>query len=108
MQPLFYQNSPTSSFSKEKFTLINDNSYKGYSDGFGFYIEGKITNNTNKDYSYAQVTFNLYDKDGAQLGTAVDNINHFEANGTWKFKAIGLTGDSNKVKTFKLAEITGF
>lgn len=99
----------TSSSSKtERFSLINDNSYRGYSDGFSFYIEGKIKNNTNKTYSYAQVTFNLYDKDGVQLGTAMANINNFEANGTWKFKAISLTSENSKVKSFKLAEITGF
>ena len=63
-------------------------------------------NNTNKNYNYAQVTFNIYDKDGNQLGTAVDNINNFQANGTWKYKAIGLT--TEKVSRYEFVEITGW
>jgi hypothetical protein len=53
-----------------------------------------------------QVTFNLYDKSGAQLGTAVDNINNLEPNGTWKYKALGLT--TEKVDSYKFVEISGW
>ena len=86
---------------QEKFTLVSsDGSY----DGFAYYISGTITNNTNKQYSYVQVTFNLYDADGAQIGTAMDNINNLEPNATWKYKAIGM----EKAASYKLAEITGW
>ena len=89
---------------KEKFTLVSsemNNDSLG-----GCYIEGTIQNNTNKTYSYAQVTFNIYDKDGNQLGTAVDNINNFQANGTWKYKAYGFT--TEKVARCEFVEITGW
>ena len=89
---------------KEKFTLVSS---EMTTDSIGScYIEGTIKNNTTKDYTYAQVTFNLYDKDGNQLGTAMDNINNFKANGTWKYKAIGLT--TEKVSKFEFVEITGW
>ena len=89
---------------KEKFTLISS---EMTTDSIGScYIEGTIQNNTNKNYNYAQVTFNIYDKDGNQLGTAVDNINNFQANGTWKYKAIGLT--TEKVSRYEFVEITGW
>lgn len=87
---------------QEKFSLVDSN---GDYDGFAYYITGTIKNNTNKQYSYVQVTFNLYDADGAQIGTALANINNLEANGTWKFKAIGTT---EKPASYKLAEITGW
>lgn len=87
---------------QEKFTLVEcDGSY----DGFAYYITGTIKNNTNKEYTYVQVTFNLYDADGAQIGTALANINNLEANGTWKFKAIGTTEEP---ASYKLADITGW
>ena len=70
------------------------------------YIQGEIKNNTDKEYSYVQVTFNLYDKDGSQLGTAVDNINYLEPNATWKYKAIGLV--TEKVDSYKFVEIIGW
>ncbi len=93
---------------QEKFTL--QEGHTGSSDQYGmsYTIEGSIKNNTNKQYSYVQVTFNLYDTDGAQIGTALANINNLEANGLWKFKAIGSLGNGKSVATYKLMEITGW
>ena len=86
-----------------KFTLVSD---EGNKDTYGYItITGEIKNNTNKLYTYAQVTFTLYDESGAQVGTAMDNINNFEANGTWKFKAIGIANGS---ATYKCTGITGW
>ena len=87
---------------QEKFTLVDS---EGSYDGFAYYVTGTIKNNTNEQYSYVQVTFNLYDADGAQIGTAMSNINNLEENGTWKFKALGGT---EKAVSYKLAEITGW
>ena len=100
------QNNPSipssTSGTQEKFSLIDS---EGSHDGFAYYVTGSIKNNTDKEYSYVQVTFNLYDAEGAQIGTAMANINNLEANGTWKFKAIGGTEEA---ASYKLAEITGW
>lgn len=92
---------------KERFTL--EDGHTGSSDEYnvGYYIEGYIKNNTNRKYSYVQVTFNLYDSEGNQLGTAIDNINNLEANGRWKFKAIALSETEN-IASYKLEKITGY
>lgn len=74
------------------------------SDSFASYFVGIVQNNTNKDYSYAQIVFNLYDKDGNLVGTALDNINNIKAGGTWKFKALAL----EEYSTWELDEITGW
>lgn len=96
----------TTGTSSDKLELVEVTS--AYNDGYSsYYIEGSIKNNTDKEYSYVQVTFNLYDADGVQVGTAMDNINHLDANGTWKFKAIGLSSGGN-VASYKLTEITGW
>jgi len=53
------------------------------------YLVGTVKNNVNKEFSYCQIEFNLYDKEnGSQVGSTFDNINNLEADGTWKFKAI--------------------
>jgi RNA polymerase subunit RPABC4/transcription elongation factor Spt4 len=98
----------TTTQTQEKFTLLDGHtgSYDEY--GMGYYIEGTVQNNTDKEYSYVQITFNLYDKDNALLGTAVSNVNNFEANGKWKFKAIGLNSSDDKVTSYKFKEITGY
>ncbi len=50
---------------------------------------------------------NLYDEDGNQIGTALDNLNNLADGGTWKFKAMGIdtTGD---VASWELADISAF
>lgn len=93
---------------QEKFTLQDGHTGSTDEYGMSYTIEGAIKNNTNKQYSYVQVTFNLYDNEGAQIGTAFTNINNLEPNGLWKFKAIGALGDGKTVASYKLMEITGW
>lgn len=89
---------------KENLVLVSSEmNYDGYSTT---YIEGTIENKSDKEYSYVQVTFNLFDAEGNQLGTAVANINNLQPNASWKYKAIGLT--TQKVERFELQEITGW
>lgn len=76
-------------------------------DAFAMYITGVVRNNSGKDCSYAQITYNLYDKDGNQVGTAMDNINNLEKDGTWKFKALAFA-ENGDIASYKLAEITGW
>ena len=89
----------TSSENKEELKLIDS---KGYSDEYGiaYYIEGKIENTTDKKFSYAQITFNVYDKDGAVVGSCLDNQNDLLGGDVWKFKAI-CSGDAKAIKSFK-------
>lgn len=99
--------SSSSSLYKEEFTL---ESMRKQVDEWGLYLHivGTIKNNRNKRYSYVQVTFNLYDKNGAQLGTAIANINNLDPYGTWRYDAIGLISNVEDVASYKLGEITGF
>lgn len=76
------------------------------SDGFAVYVRGYVSNNTDEAVTdYVQITFDALDKDGANLGTCIDNTNTIDANGKWKFEAICLEDDIAKVR-FK--EISGF
>ena len=95
----------TSAPKKEKFEIVGD--VEQETDTFATYYKGIIKNNSGKDCSYVQVTFNLYDADGNQIGTALDNINNLEKDGTWKFKAMGMDVEGD-VASYKLAEITGY
>lgn len=92
----------------EKFTIV-EGTENGYADSGNifYYIEGTIKNNTDKTYSYLQVTYNVYDSQGNNLGTCLANNNNIEANGTWKFKAI-CSGEAKNISSYKLAEITGW
>lgn len=90
---------------KEDFTLEGETqgAYDEY--GMSYSITGSIKNNTDHDASYVQVTFNLYDAQGNQIGTALDNINNLEAGGIWKFEALGL---EEGIASYRLIEISGF
>lgn len=74
------------------------------SDEFTTYIVGKVKNNTDKQYGYVQVELNLYDADGAQVGSTLDNTNNLEPGGTWKFKAVAFEEFDN----YKIKDVTGY
>ena len=68
------------------------------------YIVGKVKNNTNKTYSYVQVSINLY-KGESQAGSTLANVNNLEPGGTWEFKALVTNND---ITGYKIVEVTGF
>ena len=90
---------------KEELTLEGETSGSYDEYGMTYTISGMIKNNTDQTPSYVQVTFNLYDEEGNQIGTAMDNINDLEAGGTWKFEAVSW---EEGVASYRLAEISGF
>jgi len=49
----------------------------------------------------------LYDENEYLIGTAIANINNWEAGGVWKYSAMALSPNGN-VKSYKLADITMF
>ena len=70
-------------------------------------VTGYVKNNTDKAYTgYIQITFDLLDADGSNIGQCMDNTNTLDANGRWKFKAVCFDADGAKKARFK--EITGF
>lgn len=77
------------------------------SNAFAVYIDGTLTNNTDDEVSYIQVEYNLYDADGAQVGTALANTNNLQPGGVWKFEAIG-TASPDEVASYELMNVTGF
>ena len=99
------ENGTTEEEKKEDFTI--EGKTKGAYDKYkiAYYIEGTIKNNTDKDKSYVNVTFNLFDKDGNQLGTASTSISDLKAGGTWKFKAMGA---KKEIAKYELSEIKGY
>lgn len=87
----------------QAFTVVN---WKWKTGEYGNrYIVGTVKNNTNKQYSYVQIEFNLYDKSGAQVGSTMDNINNLEPQGTWKFEAIVM---EDKATQAKLKGVSGW
>lgn len=83
-------------------------SVTSYREYFALYIEGTVKNNSNKTYSYVQITFSLYDSSGAKLGTAIDNLNNLAPGEIWKFKALGMDSGSEEIATYRLDEIKGY
>jgi hypothetical protein len=78
---------------------------QGTSGEFGGVITGMVINRRSHQLSYAQIQFNLYDGSGAQVGTALANINGLEAGGKWKFQASTFGTDYVR---YKFSELSGF
>ncbi len=93
----------------KKENLVLDDNHKGYVDeyGFSYYIEGYVTNNTDKEYEYVDITFDVYDEEGNNIGSCWDNNSGLDPKGRWKFKAI-CSGEAEEIASYKLDEITGY
>lgn len=90
---------------EEKFSYTVDNSY---ADSFAYYIEGTVTNNTDREFSYVSISFICYDAAGNNLGTALDNTNNLLGKQTWKYKAMFLGSDSGAVDHCDYHETTSW
>ena len=88
-----------SSTKEDEFEVLETKGYADKSKIF-YYVEGKAKNKTNKKYSYVQVKFNVYDKEGTVIGSCLDNQNDIMGGETWKFKAI-CSGETKYIKNYK-------
>lgn len=77
------------------------------SNSFDYAITGILTNNSGRDAGYVQVTYNLFDADNNQIGTAMANTNNLKTGGTWKFKASSFK-DPSEVARYELSDVSGF
>lgn len=93
--------------SEEKFSYTIDKSYADEY-GFAYYIEGVVTNKTDKDYSYVEIEFICYDSAGNNLGTALDNTTNLLGNQTWKYKAMFTGSDAETVDHCDYHETTSW
>ena len=66
---------------QEPYTIADE--AEDTSNQFTYKISGTLTNNTDKEKSYIQIEYVLYDADGNQVGTALANTNHLKAGGLW-------------------------
>ena len=94
--------------SKKKYEIINTNMTYEYSEylGYSANITGTFKNLSNKDFSYVQVEFSVYDAAGNNLGTAIDNINNLSAGDTWKFDASLFSFPDTQPATYKLVDVS--
>ncbi|MCD8285987.1 MAG: FxLYD domain-containing protein, partial [Clostridia bacterium] len=78
------------SSSSDKGIEISDtsmtNSYESLLGSWSCTITG-VAENTKQDYSYVALEFSVYDADGYNLGTALDNISNLAKGDKWKFEA---------------------
>jgi len=97
--------SPSSSSTKTDLQLIESHIEPDQYGVYNYVVGSVKNNNAGKTYGYVQVTINLYDKSGAQVGSTLANVNNLEPGGVWKFKAPMIEKDA---ASYKIKEITGF
>lgn len=90
---------------QEPYTIADE--VEDTSNQFAYKITGTLTNNTEKEKSYIQIEYVLYDADGNQVGTALANTNHLKAGGSWKFEALG-TASPDQVASWERSDVSGF
>lgn len=88
-------------FIEEPNMSVDYDSYLGYS----VEISGKLKNTSNSEFSYVSVTFAIYDEDGNQIETALDNMNYLQAGSVWSFNATMLGWSDVQPKSCKLVNV---
>ena len=78
------------------------NEYLGYS----VEIKGKLKNISSSEFVYVSVTFAVYDSEGNQLDTALDNMNYLQAGSTWSFSATLIGWTDVYPASCKLVDVT--
>lgn len=101
------KNNSNSNNSKPKFSYTIDSQYLG-DYGLGYYIEGTVTNNRDKEYSYVHIEFICYDAAGNNIGTASDTATTLLGNQTWKYKAMFLGSNDESVDHCDYHEMTSW
>jgi|LFRM01.1.fsa_nt_gb uncharacterized membrane protein len=98
-------NSTTTESVEQKKSALEVLEHSVKNDAYTRYIVGTVKNNSSREYSYVQVEINLYDDEGNQVGSTMDNTNNLEPGGTWKFKAIVLEDSATE---YKIKDVSGF
>jgi hypothetical protein len=68
------------------------------------WLNGMVVNQTGKAYRFVQISYDLFDATGAQIGTASANTRGLEPHGRWLFKTV----ISDRCTRFKLASLDGY
>lgn len=74
-------------------------------DGYITKITGTYTNTSGKELSYVELDYNLYDSDGAQIGTAFTNTTNLADGASWKFEAL-CSKDADEIASYQLTDVT--
>jgi hypothetical protein len=67
------------------------------------WLNGMVVNQTEKAYQFVQISYDLFDSAGAQIGTASASTRGLAPHGRWLFKTV-INGHCTK---FKLAKLDG-
>jgi hypothetical protein len=78
--------------------------YEGYMEGSTLYVEGKVRNNTERNYRYVEIRFDVYNEANEKCGTAWTNESGLAPHETWAFKAVST---AERPTNYKLASVSG-
>ena len=81
-------------------TLTKNNAVSGVHD-----ITGTLKNNSGKEYTFVELAFSLYDKNGKFLGMHYTSTHHWEAGRSWTYKTYTVKDYYPTVASVKLYEL---
>lgn len=76
--------------------------------GYTAEIKGVLKNTSNRNWSYCQVEFAIYDINDYNLGTAIANINNLRSGDSWNFEATLIGFPNTQPHKWVLIDVTYF
>lgn len=88
---------------KDTLVLLED-TLSAIGDEFSSAITGIVVNGRSRRLSSATITFNLYDQNGAKVGSVSDSIRGLDPGERWRFRAVTF----RKFNTYTFSKLSGF
>jgi hypothetical protein len=85
-------------------SVVVPSSYLAWEGGVR-YVMGSAKNMSSRGFRYVQISINLYNDSGVQVGSTIANVNNLAAGDTWAFKAVVI---EDGVTRFEIKDITAF
>jgi hypothetical protein len=70
------------------------------------YIRGTATNTTDKDYSYVQLSWAVYDGSDAKIADGLANTAGLDAGQRWRFEALAPGAEDGE--SYELTEVSAY
>lgn len=93
----------------DKDLLVDRNITALYDEKSNSYVlTGKVSNNSDDDYSDIEIEYTFYDEDGNVIGVASDYLEELEDGKTWKFSVEYFGVGAKDIASYELTELEGF
>lgn len=98
---------PNAFYYDESTGIVLENDVEAELDSIGsVYITGTARNESDQDYSYVQLEWEILDSSGAKIADGLGNTSGLDAGQSWAYECIAVSADS--IDSYQISDITAY